>query len=177
MITIEIVGRGSEFYFKKDDAENFDKDAFIAENGEDCGDWEEDEMDMMISLENGIQIYVNEDDDDEDYDIEDCFASDSKVKVQINEGPDWRTYGDAEEDNVLIIWGHSGVIGYSFTFENASKFDISKLEISGFKMPDLDSDNVIRYFGGITYNGEDPDEEEPNFEPKYGYWDAEFLYP
>ena len=48
MIQIEIVGRGSEYYFKKEDASDFDKESYISENGENYGDWDEDDLDMRL---------------------------------------------------------------------------------------------------------------------------------
>ena len=178
MIQIEIVGRGSEYYFKKEDASDFDKESYISENGEDYGDWDEDDMDMFISLETGIQIYVYEEDNNKDFDIEDCFASDSPTKIKMSDGvSDWRTYTNADDDDAVIIWGHSGVIGFSMTFENEKDFDINKLEISGFSMPEMEGNGVERFFAGLTYNGNDPDDEEPNFQPKYGYWDPSYFLP
>ena len=63
------------------------------------------------------------------------------------------------------------------TFENEKDFDINKLEISGFSMPEMEGNGVERFFAGLTYNGNDPDDEEPNFQPKYGYWDPSYFLP
>ena len=178
MITIQVVGRGSNFYFKKKNSINFSVADFIAQNGEDCRDWVADETDLMISLESGIKIYVSESNKDVDFfKINDCFATDSILNISTRAGSSWRKYAKAVENDLVIIWGNSGVIGLSHTFEDESSFDVSKLLVFSFKMPDLDSNGEKRYFGGIKYNRKEPNKVGTNFEPKYGFWEAMYLHP
>ena len=59
---------------------------------------------------------------------------------------------------------HNATFSCSYNFNEVDQFSIDKLKIFLLK---LEEDIFIT---GITYDEQDPDDEEPDFTPKHGYW-------
>ena len=76
----------------------------------------------------------------------------------------YRDFSETGIDEKVVIWGHNGMFSYTYNFNEVDQFSIDKLKIFLLK---LEEDIFIT---GITYDDQDPDDEEPDFAPKHGYW-------
>ena len=164
MLTINIWGRGKEYYAVFYPLGSFDEDNFMNNHSEDYMDLEVDNMDVEV-WGNGMDIGINL--NDEEVGVEkDLIANTSIIKGnELN----LRQNIDADDDNVAVYWSHPGIVEYEFIWNNVDEFDSSKLEIHFFE------EDVFDY---MTYGGEEANEYSViNFEPKYGYEGPQILYP
>ena len=76
----------------------------------------------------------------------------------------YRDFSETGIDEKVVIWGHNGMFSCTYNFNEVDQFSIDKLKVSLLK---LEEDIFI---AGITYDDQDPDDEEPDFAPKHGYW-------
>lgn len=170
MLTIEIFGYGNEFYKHEILKNDFNKENFLDKYSESYHELEDENFDMLIADEDRVSIIVNLN-GKEVFNEEGSLGLELKATLDKEKNSTWKEFAESDDNNVTIIWGHGGIISYFYTFNEVDNFSIEKLKIFRLSLPNSDGDDSKNiYISGIEYDGKDPDEEEPDFNPKYGYW-------
>ena len=170
MLTIEIFGYGNEFYKHEISKSDFNEKNFLDKYSESYHEIEDENFDMLIADEDRVSIIANLN-GKEVFNEQGSLGLELKATLDKENNTTWKEFAESNDDNVTVIWGHGGIISFFYTFNEVDSFSIEKLKIFRLSLPnseDDDSKNV--YISGVEYDGKDPDEEEPDFNPKYGYW-------
>ncbi len=170
MLRIEIFGYGNEFYKVDYDKNIFDKKKFIENHSEDYHELEEESFDQLLANEDriSISVYVN---DKEVFNQEGSLGKDLKVSLEKETIMSWKDFVESDASKKTVLWGHGGIISSTYIFNNIDNFSIDKLKVFRTKLVDPNNNEVNdEYITSVQYDSNDPDDEEPDFTPKYGYW-------
>ena len=169
MLTIEIFGYGNEFYKHVLNKSDFDEVKFLEDHKDDYFELEDDNFDMMIANQDRISIIVNLD-GKEVYNEQGSLGKELKVSLEKEINSTWGEFVELDESKKTVIWWHGGIISTTFTFNKIDNFSIEKLKIFRMSLDNsADHEANDKYITGIQYDSTDPDDEVPDFTPKYGY--------
>ena len=170
MLRIEIFGYGNEFYKIDYDKNSFDEKKFIKDHSEDYYELEEISFDQLVANEDRLTIIANLN-DKEVVNEEGSLGKDLKVLLEKETTSTWKDFAESNDNQKTVIWGHGGIVGATYVFSDTSDFSIDKLKVFRAKLVDPNNKEVSdEYITGIQYDSKDPDDEEPDFSPKHGYW-------
>ena len=164
MLSIEILGYATELYSHKQNKDNFDEAEFLEKHKENFYELNEDNFDVMTYGDKNISLFVTLNNENvlEEFDGKPLneYGCEIMEPMEIN----YRDFSETVIDEKVVIWGHNGMFSQTYNFNEVDQFSIDKLKVFLLK---LEEDIFIT---GITYDGQDPDDEEPDFAPKHGYW-------
>ena len=170
MLSIEIFGYGNEFYKVDYEKNTFDEKKFIKDHGENYYELKEDSFDQLLANVDRLTIIVNLN-NKEVFNQEGKLGKELKVLLEKEITISWRDFAESDANQKTVIWGHGGIISNRYIFNNVNEFSINKLKVFRMKLIDSnDKDVGDEFITGIQYDSKDPDDEEPDFNPKHGYW-------
>ena len=172
MLILDIAGRGNEYYVYGVKAADFDQKSFLVEHEDDYMELEEESHDSLFAIDGELIFSVDLNGETIIETNDGQIGKDIDVELLVNQSAEsWREFSSVDSDEIAIIWGHSGVVGNMFYFNDVDEFDISKLKIYGQKRPEIDGEGEEVTFAGVSYDGKNPDDVQHDFVPKYGFWD------
>jgi len=178
MLIVDIAGKGNEYYVYGLEAANFDQNSFLAEHEDDYMEFEEESHDSLFAIDGELIFSVDLNGETVIETNDGQIGKDIDAELLVNQSAEsWREFSSVDSDEVAIIWGHSGVVGNMFCFNDVDEFDISKLKIYGQKRPEIDGEGEEVTFAGVSYDGKDPDDVQHDFVPKYGFWGPIIFLP
>ena len=164
MLSIEISGYATEFYAHKQSKDNFNEAEFLDKHKSNFYDLNEDNFDVKSYGDNHISLDVTLNNETvlEEFEGKPLneYGCEISEPIEIN----YRDFSETGADEKVVIWGHNGMFSCTYHFYEVDQFSIDKLKVFLIKL----GDEI--FINGITYDDQDPDEEEPGFAPKHGYW-------
>jgi hypothetical protein len=174
MLHVQLFLEGSEYYFKAVD-EDEDVSPYESENL-DYSELEEDSSEPIGHIDQSVGIEVSLNDENVLSESHKIIGKDLDIEIEFSPiDEDWHGIADADEDDSLVIWGHSGLVFVSLNFNEVKNFDQNKLKFIAHKTPRLGTDDTFDRYMSLTYDDKFADEEEVEFVPKHGYWGAEII--
>tara|TARA_B100001179_G_C18350919_1_gene300783 strand:- start:96 stop:608 length:513 start_codon:yes stop_codon:yes gene_type:complete len=165
MLEIEIVGQGTEFYSYKVKKSSFNEKKFLEKHKQDYFKLNEDNFEMMSYGDKETIITINVNLNGKNiYEYVAKTLKDHNCKISKITKTNYRDFSETGTADKVAIWGHSGMYSCIHSFNDVNKFSIEKLEVF---LLELEKEIFIN---GIAYDDKDPDNAEPHFEPKHGYW-------
>ena len=164
MLSIEIMGYATEFYSHKLSNNEFDEEEFLEKHKENFYELNEDNFDMMSYGDGDLSINVTLNNKTVLEEMGGKTLKEYNCKMSEPLETNYRDFSDTGVNDKVVIWGHNGVFSSTYHFNKIDEFSIEKLKVFLSKL----EDDI--FITGITYDDQDPDDEEPDFAPKHGYW-------
>lgn len=166
-IYIEIFGRGDECYFKF--FNNKETSAKTVENDYKDDYWklDEDQSEMILDLEEATLLV--EIDGEEHYEgpLKESGVNFHQVG---NNNSSIKSLIDAGNDDLILFWGHDGMVNFSITVVPEDDFEMNLINVYVSQAPDHERLPNAKMILGLDYNEVENEDEEDWFDPKMGYW-------
>ena len=172
LLRVDFMSTGMECYYKKITTKEFKTGKYNKKFEKNPSSIKEDGMEVILNNSNlEYEVDLN---GKAIKKLDSLNGKEKLIKTKNNNWVEFLNIDNVEDDDYLMIWGHSGVCGYTFKFENVEKFYPKKLSLN---IESFDDGNGIKeyFLGIIQYDAKEPSDVEVTFEPKYGFWGPVFL--